>query len=191
MGPGVAHLASYHQIKSCTTKNDTTEIKQAQPSGRPGSMGHHSNKLTFFFLFCTAFAFQSGSSQHPSFTESILSPSLCAGPKHDHINICIRLQQQLLFLAAGGRKHRPGSKAGAVLRCLPSMTVCLIVLVLYFVGVQSDSDSSSVSNKLSGQSSVKSNRPSLAKILLSLDGNLAKQQALSHVLSALQIMYAR
>uniref|UniRef100_A0A669B1P6 E3 ubiquitin-protein ligase HERC2 n=1 Tax=Oreochromis niloticus TaxID=8128 RepID=A0A669B1P6_ORENI len=60
-----------------------------------------------------------------------------------------------------------------------------------YLGVQSDSDSSSVSNKLSGQSSVKSNRPSLAKILLSLDGNLAKQQALSHVLSALQIMYAR
>lgn len=44
---------------------------------------------------------------------------------------------------------------------------------------------------MSGQSSVKPNRPSLAKILLSLDGNLAKQQALSHVLSALQIMYAR
>lgn len=58
-------------------------------------------------------------------------------------------------------------------------------------GVQSDSDSSAVNNKLSGQSSVKPNRPSLAKILLSLDGNLGKQQALSHVLSALQIMYAR
>ena len=58
-------------------------------------------------------------------------------------------------------------------------------------GVPLDSDSSSVSNKMSGQSSAKANRPSLAKILLSLDGNLAKQQALSHVLSALQIMYAR
>lgn len=58
-------------------------------------------------------------------------------------------------------------------------------------GVQSDSDSSAVNNKMSGQSSTKPNRPSLAKILLSLDGNLAKQQALSHVLSALQIMYAR
>lgn len=58
-------------------------------------------------------------------------------------------------------------------------------------GVPSDSDPSSLSNKLSGQSSVKASRPSLAKILLSLDGNLAKQQALSHVLSALQIMYAR
>ena len=54
-----------------------------------------------------------------------------------------------------------------------------------------DSDSSAVNNKMSGQSSAKANRPSLAKILLSLDGNLAKQQALSHVLSALQIMYAR
>ncbi|KAA8589723.1 hypothetical protein FQN60_013088 [Etheostoma spectabile] len=60
-----------------------------------------------------------------------------------------------------------------------------------YLGVQSDSDSSAVNNKMSGQSSVKPNRPSLAKILLSLDGNLAKQQALSHVLSALQIMYAR
>ncbi|XP_022531523.2 E3 ubiquitin-protein ligase HERC2 isoform X2 [Astyanax mexicanus] len=60
-----------------------------------------------------------------------------------------------------------------------------------YLGVPSDSDPSSLSNKLSGQNSVKPNRPSLAKILLSLDGNLAKQQALSHVLSALQIMYAR
>jgi len=57
--------------------------------------------------------------------------------------------------------------------------------------VPSDSDPSSINNKMSGQSSVKGNRPSLAKILLSLDGNLVKQQALSHVLSALQIMYAR
>ncbi|XP_068449211.1 E3 ubiquitin-protein ligase HERC2 isoform X3 [Clinocottus analis] len=61
-----------------------------------------------------------------------------------------------------------------------------------YLGVQSDSDSSSaVNNKLSGPSSVKPNRPSLAKILLSLDGNAAKQQALCHVLSALQILYAR
>ncbi|XP_023810269.2 E3 ubiquitin-protein ligase HERC2 isoform X5 [Oryzias latipes] len=60
-----------------------------------------------------------------------------------------------------------------------------------YLGVQSDSDSSAASNKMSGQNSLKPNRPSLAKILLSLDGNLAKQQALSHVLSALQIMYAR
>lgn len=64
---------------------------------------------------------------------------------------------------------------------------------LYFslIGVPSDSDPSLLSNKLNGVSSVKPNRPSLAKILLSLDGNLAKQQALSHVLSSLQIMYAR
>ncbi|XP_045543165.1 E3 ubiquitin-protein ligase HERC2 isoform X2 [Salmo salar] len=61
-----------------------------------------------------------------------------------------------------------------------------------YLGVQSDSDSSAVNNKLSGHSNgVRPNRPSLAKILLSLDGNQAKQQALSHVLSALQIMYAR
>lgn len=61
----------------------------------------------------------------------------------------------------------------------------------HLAGVQSDSDPSAASNKMIGQSNVKPNRPSLAKILLSLDGNLAKQQALSHVLSALQIMYAR
>ncbi|XP_061744248.1 E3 ubiquitin-protein ligase HERC2 isoform X2 [Nerophis ophidion] len=60
-----------------------------------------------------------------------------------------------------------------------------------YLGVQSDSSDSSARNKMSGQSNAKPNRPSLAKILLSLDGNLAKQQALSHVLSALQIMYAR
>lgn len=69
--------------------------------------------------------------------------------------------------------------------------LCFIIWVLCTAGVQSDSDSSAVNNKMSGQSSVKPNRPSLAKILLSLDGNLGKQQALSHVLSALQIMYAR
>lgn len=62
---------------------------------------------------------------------------------------------------------------------------------VYFAGVPSDSDPSLLSNKINGVNSVKPNRPSLAKILLSLDGNLAKQQALSHVLSALQIMYAR
>lgn len=55
----------------------------------------------------------------------------------------------------------------------------------------SDADSSAASNKISGANNLKPNRPSLAKILLSLDGNLAKQQALSHVLTALQITYAR
>ncbi|MGH0166749.1 UNVERIFIED_CONTAM: hypothetical protein FKN15_006610 [Acipenser sinensis] len=60
----------------------------------------------------------------------------------------------------------------------------------YLGSVQSDTDSSTVSNKTSGQNNSKANRPSLAKILLSLDGNLSKQQALSHVLTALQIMYA-
>ncbi|XP_038616113.1 E3 ubiquitin-protein ligase HERC2 [Tachyglossus aculeatus] len=60
-----------------------------------------------------------------------------------------------------------------------------------YLGVSSDVDPSAVSNKISGIGSSKPNRPSLAKILLSLDGNLAKQQALSHVLTALQIMYAR
>lgn len=77
------------------------------------------------------------------------------------------------------------SKLGYVI-----ILLCLCDCVC-FLGVPSDSDPSSLSNKLSGQSNMKPNRPSLAKILLSLDGNLAKQQALSHVLSALQIMYAR
>uniref|UniRef100_A0A8C0GP25 E3 ubiquitin-protein ligase HERC2 n=1 Tax=Chelonoidis abingdonii TaxID=106734 RepID=A0A8C0GP25_CHEAB len=60
-----------------------------------------------------------------------------------------------------------------------------------YLGVPSDADSSAASNKISGVNSSKPNRPSLAKILLSLDGNLAKQHALSHILTALQIMYAR
>ncbi|OCT92505.1 hypothetical protein XELAEV_18015562mg [Xenopus laevis] len=61
-----------------------------------------------------------------------------------------------------------------------------------YLGVPFDSESSpSSSNKISGVSSLKPNRPSLAKILLSIDGSLAKQQALSHILTALQIMYAR
>ncbi|GAB1292151.1 E3 ubiquitin-protein ligase HERC2 [Apodemus speciosus] len=60
-----------------------------------------------------------------------------------------------------------------------------------YLGVPSDADSSSSSNKISGAHNCKPNRPSLAKILLSLEGNLAKQQALSHILTALQIMYAR
>lgn len=55
----------------------------------------------------------------------------------------------------------------------------------------SDAESSAANNKLSGAGSSKPGRPSLAKTLLSLDGNLAKQQALSHVLNALQITYAR
>lgn len=70
-------------------------------------------------------------------------------------------------------------------KCLPSLSPCL------FLGVPSDADSSAASNKISGANSSKPNRPSLAKILLSLDGNVAKQQALSHILIALQIMYAR
>ncbi|XP_066478199.1 E3 ubiquitin-protein ligase HERC2 isoform X5 [Tiliqua scincoides] len=60
-----------------------------------------------------------------------------------------------------------------------------------YLGVPSDADSSAASNKINGANSSKPNRPSLAKILLSLDGNLAKQQALSHILTSLQIMYAR
>lgn len=62
---------------------------------------------------------------------------------------------------------------------------------LFHVGVQSDLDSTTISNKINGLNNTKPNRPSLAKILLSLDGNHAKQQALSHVLTALQIMYSR
>ncbi|ELV11273.1 E3 ubiquitin-protein ligase HERC2 [Tupaia chinensis] len=60
-----------------------------------------------------------------------------------------------------------------------------------YLGVPSDAESSAANNKISGANNAKPNRPSLAKILLSLDGNLAKQQALSHILTALQITYAR
>ena len=37
----------------------------------------------------------------------------------------------------------------------------------------------------------KSQRPSLARIILSLESNVAKQQALQHILNTLQILYAR
>ncbi|CAH1776574.1 unnamed protein product, partial [Owenia fusiformis] len=40
-------------------------------------------------------------------------------------------------------------------------------------------------------STIKTPRPSLAKIVLSLDSNASKQQALVHILTALQIIYAR
>jgi hypothetical protein len=39
--------------------------------------------------------------------------------------------------------------------------------------------------------SVKTARPSLAKIILSQESDTAKQQALNHILTALQIIYAR
>lgn len=72
-----------------------------------------------------------------------------------------------------------------------SSTLIELEDLFYPLGVPSDADSSASSNKINGINNSKSNRPSLAKILLSLDGNLAKQQSLSHILTALQIMYAR
>nr|XP_032812660.1 E3 ubiquitin-protein ligase HERC2 isoform X4 [Petromyzon marinus] len=59
-----------------------------------------------------------------------------------------------------------------------------------YLGLHSDSDLL-VSSKPSGSAAAKQNRPSLTKILLALDGKQAKQQALSHILTALQHMYAR
>lgn len=44
-----------------------------------------------------------------------------------------------------------------------------------------------ISNEISG----KRHRPSLAKIVLSLNSNHERQQSLSHILTSLQIMYAR
>lgn len=38
---------------------------------------------------------------------------------------------------------------------------------------------------------VKSQRPSLSKIILSMESNLSKRQALFHILQALQILYSR
>lgn len=43
----------------------------------------------------------------------------------------------------------------------------------------------------SNETSSKRHRPSLAKIVLSLNTNYERQQSLSHILTALQIMYAR
>ena len=52
-------------------------------------------------------------------------------------------------------------------------------------------DTTVINNALVSTPPSRPNRPSLAKILLSLEGTAAKQQALAHVLQALQIIYAR
>ncbi|XP_077983839.1 E3 ubiquitin-protein ligase HERC2-like [Glandiceps talaboti] len=58
------------------------------------------------------------------------------------------------------------------------------------VGISDSSDSSSQSGGGAAGSQSKQ-RPSLAKIVLSLETNAAKQQALTHILTSLQIIYAR
>ena len=44
---------------------------------------------------------------------------------------------------------------------------------------------------VNNNTAAKTNRPSLPKILLSMEGGAAKQQALSYILQALQIKYTR
>ncbi|KAI8508669.1 E3 ubiquitin-protein ligase herc2, partial [Branchiostoma belcheri] len=57
------------------------------------------------------------------------------------------------------------------------------------LGVEPETDNMGASSTT--QLPSKPHRPSLARIVLSLDTNVAKQQALGHILSALQIIYAR
>ena len=62
---------------------------------------------------------------------------------------------------------------------------------VYFVGFDESSPDDGSATQASNLTTCKPIRPSLAKIILSLDGSTAKQQALSHILSALHIMHAR
>ncbi|CAH1268469.1 HERC2 [Branchiostoma lanceolatum] len=57
------------------------------------------------------------------------------------------------------------------------------------LGVEPETDNMGASS--TSQLPSKPHRPSLARIVLSLETNVAKQQALGHILSALQIIYAR
>ena len=60
-----------------------------------------------------------------------------------------------------------------------------------FTGFDDSGQEDGVVPQASNLTICKAIRPSLAKIILSLDGSPAKQQALSHILSALHIMHAR
>ena len=60
-----------------------------------------------------------------------------------------------------------------------------------FAGFDDSGQEDRVVPQASNLTICKTTRPSLAKIILSLDGSPAKQQALSHILSALHIMHAR
>ena len=59
------------------------------------------------------------------------------------------------------------------------------------LGECTSEDSAGMNNTTVSSPPPKPNRPSLAKILLSLEGTAAKQHALAHILQALQIIYAR
>ena len=60
---------------------------------------------------------------------------------------------------------------------------------------QGVNDTNMEENSLSSSSSQcitsKASRPSLAKIILSQDSDISKQQALGYILTALQILYSR
>lgn len=80
-----------------------------------------------------------------------------------------------------------------------SLIVCFIVIsrvvVWFFLGkndtsVHDELDSASC-NKISLVNSKQSTRPSLTKIVMSLDTDYARQQALQNILQAMQIHLAR
>ena len=62
----------------------------------------------------------------------------------------------------------------------------------HFIGNKDlNNDDTNISSEGSSPGSRKMSRLSLSRILLSLESNASKQKSLQHVLSALQIMYAR
>ena len=76
----------------------------------------------------------------------------------------------------------------------------LYILGAGFVSNKNDSNTNQVTNQNSNATStlprsfmrpLKPQRASLARVILSLESNAAKQQALQHILNALHILYAR
>lgn len=66
-----------------------------------------------------------------------------------------------------------------------------LIVLSVFTGLKESPADEGASAPVPVPQSKITQRPSLARVILSLDSNTAKQQALSHVLTALQIMYAR
>lgn len=62
----------------------------------------------------------------------------------------------------------------------------LTCLTIFILGID-DASYEQEQTKQTGNSSAGFKRSSLSKIILSLDSNVAKQQALQHVLTALQV----
>lgn len=72
------------------------------------------------------------------------------------------------------------------------MKLQILFFYLFRQGVSdSNTDENSVLSSSTQSTTSKAVRPSLAKIILSQDTDISKQQALGYILTALQILYSR